>query len=99
MHAAKAVCNESGAGEGKPTIDFGRFGPVDASMGAFMDDIFKMLLIPKDLIDAKEIVKLSKKNDYFLDQSLAAREYGQNRSKQDVVPALRARANSTSRSS
>jgi len=76
---------------GSTVINFGRFGPVDASMGAFMDDIFKMLLIPKDLIDAKEIVKLSKKNDYFLDQSLAAREYGQNRSKQDVVPALRAR--------
>eukprot|EP00959_Pyramimonas_sp_CCMP1952_P376867 7893456-Pyramimonas_sp.AAC.1 len=49
------------------------------------------MLVPKDMVNAGDIVAMSKRNDMYLDQSLAARQYAQNRSKQDVVPALRSR--------
>lgn len=28
MHAAKAICDEAGAGEGKPVINFERYAPL-----------------------------------------------------------------------
>ncbi|CAK0813334.1 unnamed protein product, partial [Prorocentrum cordatum] len=37
------------------------------------------------------MVRLSQQSDFRLDLTLAARYYGQNRTKQDVVPALRGR--------
>ena len=91
-HAVRAWATfERRQSSNSTTITFGQFATIDASMGTFMDDIFKTLLIPKEVISATDIVAVSKRNDMYLDQALAAREYAQNRSKQDVVPALRSR--------
>ncbi|CAK0846868.1 unnamed protein product [Prorocentrum cordatum] len=76
---------------GAMAINFSKFPAIDASMGAFMDDIFKTALVDRETINAEDIAAASKRNDMLLDQALAARMCAQNRSKQDVVPALRSR--------
>ena len=91
-HAVRAWANfERRQSNNDTTITFGRFGTVDASMGTFMDDIFKTLLIPNTMRTPAAVVRASLANDLYLDQALAARGYAQNRKKQDVVPALRSR--------
>eukprot|EP00959_Pyramimonas_sp_CCMP1952_P123244 2576698-Pyramimonas_sp.AAC.1 len=72
-------------------IQFDKFASIDASMGAFMDDMFKCQLIPRSGVTAKGVARLSQQSDFRLDRALVARYYSQNRSKQDVVPALRGR--------
>eukprot|EP00959_Pyramimonas_sp_CCMP1952_P446379 9345964-Pyramimonas_sp.AAC.1 len=63
---------------------------VDASLGCFMDDIFKTQLLSEPQ-SAAEVTRLSLRSDQGLDQALLERAYGQNRAKQDVVPAFPSR--------
>eukprot|EP00959_Pyramimonas_sp_CCMP1952_P391514 8204769-Pyramimonas_sp.AAC.1 len=48
----------------------------------FMGDISKTQLAPTGVRTAKEAATLSQRNDAGLDQALAAKKYGQNRSEQ-----------------
>eukprot|EP00965_Chrysotila_dentata_P012271 403168-Pleurochrysis_carterae.AAC.2 len=47
MHAASAVCNVDGAGEGKPTIDFAKFQPISRLGGDTYGRTLSMFDLPR----------------------------------------------------
>ncbi|CAK0905019.1 unnamed protein product [Prorocentrum cordatum] len=81
---------ETARSNGAMLIRMQNLPEVDASLGCFMDDIFKTQLLSEPQ-SASEVIRLSLRSDQGLDQALLERAYGQNRAKQDVVPAFPSR--------
>ncbi|CAK0848468.1 unnamed protein product, partial [Prorocentrum cordatum] len=86
-----ALVDQAATGEAMMINFDDRLPTIDASLGCFMDDIFKTQLVPPTARTAQEVVRCSQRNDAGLDAALAARHYGQNRAKQDVVVSLGSR--------
>ncbi|CAK0882744.1 unnamed protein product [Prorocentrum cordatum] len=86
-----ALVDQAATGEAMMINFDDRLPTIDASLGRFMDDIFKTQLVPPTARTAQEVVRCSQRNDAGLDAALAARQYGQNRAKQDVVVSLGSR--------
>ncbi|CAK0853967.1 unnamed protein product [Prorocentrum cordatum] len=79
------------AADGEVALRMQNLPEVDASLGCFMDDTFKTQLLSAPQ-SASEVIRLSLRSDsQGLDQALLERAYGQNRAKQDVVPAFPSR--------